>query len=333
MDYLSSSPHGLIWVNELNGRFEVGLAKMDRMFALMEQLVKTSQSVKEGANIRTPLPNPGIEPGSPNVNRALFSPHKKPPPPPPLPDNEVLGLVKEKFAKESIIRTANSTVQLSTINGEFFVAKFMDYLESLGLKQAVLATRSQCIDPKNNKETEKVNKSRINILRTHKKAAWEEAHLQLKSLLTTEMYKELVINKDKEGTQDFFDLWDLCLQETEKKKTNKDKGKNEEEIPLVEPYNENIGEEKTELANAVHVTINSRFSREKSCSFCKRRGHTVEECRTKKYSGFAVLNKNCKQWVMNGRCTWEIQTGKPCKFEHNRTRNTKTWEANSKRSD
>ena len=43
----------------------------------------------------------------------------------------------------------------------------MDYLESLGLKQAVLATRAQCIDPENNKETEKANISRINILRNH----------------------------------------------------------------------------------------------------------------------------------------------------------------------
>ena len=188
---------------ELNGRIEVGLVKMDRMFALMEQLVKPMQSVKQEPKIgSTPILN--LSPNRPEIKRTLyFSTNKKPPPPPPLPDNEILGLVKEKFAKESIIRTANSTVQLSTTNGEFFVAKFMDYLESLGLKQAVLATRSQCIDPKNNKETEKVNKSRINILRTHKKAPWAEAHLQLKSLLTTEMYKELVINKDKEGTQDF----------------------------------------------------------------------------------------------------------------------------------
>jgi hypothetical protein len=37
---------------------------------------------------------------------------------------------------------------------------------------------------------------------------------------------------------------------------------------------------------------------------------------------------------MSGRCTWETQTGKPCKFEHNpQTRNTKTWEANFKRSE
>ena len=407
--------------NELNGRFEVGLAKMDRMFALMEQLVKTSQSVKQEANIGTPLPNPGTEPGSPNVKRALFSSHKKPPPPPPLPENEILGLVKEKFAKESIIRTANSTVQLSTTNGEIFVAKFMDYLESLGLKQAVLATRAQCIDPDTNKETEKANKNRISILRNHKKAPWAEAHLQLKSLLTPEMYKELVINKDKEGKQDFFDLWDLCLQKTGNKRTcdtmmmkrdqfdqlklekgsffssflsnlealaddvnrlggshhitnfeknrklhkqairytrfknvcdmvlpsidtatwsefsqrfdpYKPKGKNGEEVALGEPDGENDGEERTELANA--ATNHDRSSRETSCSFCKRRGHTVQECRTKKYSGFSVPNKNCKQWVMNGRCTWETQTGKPCKFEHNpQTRNTKTWEANFKRSE
>ena len=406
---------------ELNGRIEVGLVKMDRMFALMEQLVKPMQSVKQESKIGS-TPTFDLSPNRPEIKRTLhFSTNKKPPPPPPIPNNEVLGLVKEKFAKESIIRTANSTVQLSTTNGEFFVAKFMDYLESLGLKQAVLATRAQYIDPENNKETEKANISRINILRNHKKAAWAEAHLQLKSLLTAEMYKELVINKDKEGKQDFFDLWDLCLQKTGNKRTcdtmmmkrdqfdqlklekgsffssflsnlealaddvnrlggsqhitnfeknrklhkqairytrfknvcdmvlpnidsatwsefsqrfdpYKPKGKNGEEIALGEPDGENDGEERTELANA--ATNHNRSSRETSCSFCKRRGHTVEECRTKKYSGFSVPNKNCKQWVMNGRCTWETQTGKPCKFEHNpQTRNTKTWEANFKRSE
>ena len=135
---------------ELNGRIEVGLVKMDRMFALMEQLVKPMQSVKQEPKIgSTPILD--LSPNRPEIKRTLyFSTNKKPPPPPPLPDNEVLGLVKEKFAKESIIRTANSIVQLSTTNGELFVAKFMDYLESLGLKQAVLATRVQCIDPENN---------------------------------------------------------------------------------------------------------------------------------------------------------------------------------------
>ena len=171
--------------NVLNGRLEVGLAQMDRMLAFMEKLVKPLQSVKQEETIGIPSSTPGIEPESPKVKRALFSP---------IPENEVLELVKDKFAKESILRTASSTVQLSTTNGEFFVAKFMDYLESLGLKQAVLATRAQCIDPETNKATEQANKSRISILRKHKKAPWAEAHLQLKSLLTPEMYKELVIN-------------------------------------------------------------------------------------------------------------------------------------------
>jgi hypothetical protein len=111
----------------------------------------------------------------------------------------------------------------------------------------------------------------------------------------------------------------------------KPKGKNGEEIVLGEPDGENDGEDRTELANA--ATNHIRFSRE-TCSFCKRRGHTVEECRTKKYSGFSVPNNNCKQWVMNGRCTWETQTGKPCRFVHNpQQRDIKTWAANSKRSE
>lgn len=413
-------------INELNNRVEKGLDKIDQLFVLIEQLhaAKTAQFVKQESKGSASTNDSDMSPNQKDVKRTLsFSSNKKPraPPPPPLPDDEILGLVKEKFAKESIIRAAHSTIPLSPDKGELFVARFMDYLQSLGLKQAVQATRAQCIDPEHNKETENANKHRISILRTHKKAAWAEAHLQLKSLLTAEMYKELVINKDKEGKQDFFDLWDLCLQKTGNKRTcdtmmmkrdqfdklklakgsvfssflsnlealaddvnrlggsrhitnfeqnrklwkeasqykrfknicdmvlpiidtatwsefsqrfdpYKPKGKNGEEIALGEPDDGDDSEEKTELANA--ATNHNSSTREKSCSFCHRRGHTVEECRTKQYNGFSVPNKNCRDWVMKGKCTWETQTGRPCKFEHNpQTRNKKTWEANSKRSD
>lgn len=412
--------------NLLSARLEVGLTRLDQVLAGLNQLnlsVQPTQSVKKESRNAAIVPTPTLSPSQQEIKRKLFTTtngKRTPPPPPPLPDNEILNLVKEKFSKESIIRTANSTVALQTNNGEIFVAKFMDYLESLGLKQAVLATRTQCIDPETNKETEKANKHRINVLLTHKKAVWAEAHLQLKSLLTPDMYKELVINKDKEGNQHFFDLWDLCLQKTGNKRTcdimmmkrdqfdqlklvkgvffstflsnlealaddvnrlggslhitnfeknrklhkqamrytrfrnicdtvlpsidsatwqdfsqrfdpYKPKGKNGEEIALGEPdSDENEVEEKTEMANA--ATNNNRSPKE--CTFCKRRGHTVEECRTKKYNGYSVPNKNCKQWVMNGKCTWEDNTGKPCKFEHNQlARNKKNWEANLKRSE
>jgi hypothetical protein len=150
----------------------------------MEKLVKPLQSVKQEETIGIPSSTPGIEPESPKVKRALFSP---------IPENEVLELVKDKFAKESIIRTANSTVQLSTTNGEFFVAKFMDYLESLGLKQAVLATRAQCIDPETNKATEQANKSRISI-------HWKKSHPRfVKSFYetTANMKRPVIFTKRK----------------------------------------------------------------------------------------------------------------------------------------
>ena len=405
----------------LSARLEVGLTKLDQIIAGLSvlNLDKPVESVKQE-------PKSTVSPSTPiqtDTKRKLFSlagAKKTPPPPPPLPDSEILDLVKEKFPKESIIRTQNSTVQLQVNNGEIFTAKFMDYLECLGLKQALLSTRIQCIDPETNKETEKANKHRINVLRTQKRAVWAEAHLHLKSCLTIDMYKELVINKDKESKQDFFDLWDLCLQKTGNKRTcdimmmkrdqfeqlnldkgvffstflsnlealaddvnrlggslhitnfernrklynqakkyirfrnicdlvlpsidtaawqdfsqrfdpYKPKGKHGEELALGEPDGDTEeGGERTEMANA--ATNSSRSPKE--CTFCKRKGHTVDECKTKKYHGFSVPNKNCKQWVMNGRCTWEQTTGRPCKFEHNQlTRNTKKWEANFKRSE
>ena len=111
----------------------------------------------------------------------------------------------------------------------------------------------------------------------------------------------------------------------------KPKGKLGEEIVLGEPDADiEDGGERPEMANA--ATHSSRPHKE--CTFCKRIGHTVDECRTKKYNGFSVPNKNCKQWVMNGRCNWEEKTGRTCKFEHNQlTRNKKNWEANLKRSE
>ena len=74
---------------ELNGRFEVGLVKIDRMFALMEQLVKPMQSVKQESKEGS-TPTFDMSPNRPEIKRTLhFSSNKKPPPPPPLPDNEI----------------------------------------------------------------------------------------------------------------------------------------------------------------------------------------------------------------------------------------------------
>ena len=308
----------------------------------------------------------------------------------------------------------------------------MDYMETMGLKEALMATRVQCINPETNKATEEANKKLIDVLRTqtNTNARWAEAHMQLKSLLTTDMYEELVINKDKDGKQDFFDLWNLCLQKTGNKRTcdtmmmkrdqfdklklgkgvflstflsnlealaedvnrlggsvhitnfernrklynqakkykrfsnicdlilpeidtatwqafsqrfdpYKPKGKHGEEIALGEPDGDSEeGEERTEMANAAtdglgvgnRTRVTDRIPKE--CTFCKRIGHTVDECKTKKYHGFSVPNRNCRQWVMTGRCTWEKETGKQCKFEHNQSvRNKRNWEANLKRSE
>lgn len=364
---------------------------------------------------------------------------KQPPPPPPLPLKkeeipfltpkkvlfssaaetapklDILSCLKPKYAKESVMTASNACVQLTSINSDLFSAKFLDYLQTLGLKQALLATRTHAVDPTTRKATDKVNMANIDILRKDTKhaAVWAEAHLKLKACLSLDFYKELVIDKDKQGDQDFFDLWNLCLQKTgntrtcdsmmqkrgefdalslhkgvflssfissvgaladdvnrlggtviipdfeknrklllqaqkylrfavvcnmilpeidslnwksfsEKFTPFQPKGPKGEEITLNEPDNDPTNnQEPAELANATIIT----------CNFCNRRGHLEQDCRTKKYNGHSVPNKDCRNWVQTGRCTWEADNGRPCKFEHNQlTRNKKNWEPNIKRS-
>lgn len=423
--------HHFNLINARLDRVDSGLTSLGRLENLLANL-NLAQAVKKEPESTAAVTTPAPLSNHPE-KRKLFTTAgttRRIPPPPPLSDTDVLALIKEKFSKEAIVRAANSTVVLQHSNGEIFISRFMDYMETMGLKQALMATRVQCIDPETNKATEEASNQRIHALRTHSKAPWAEAHVQLKSLLTPDMYEELVINKDKDGKQDFFDLWNLCLQKTGNKRTcdtmmmkrdqfdklklnkgvflstflsnlealaddvnrlggslhitnfernrklyneakkykrfnnicdlvlpeidtatwkafsqrfdpYKPKGKHGEEVALGEPDGDNEeGEDRTEMANAAtndlgagnRTRVTNRTPKE--CTFCKRKGHTVDECRSKKYNGYSVPNRNCRQWVMNGRCTWEQETGKQCKFEHNQlTRNQKNWEANLKRSE
>jgi len=54
--------------NELNGRFEEGLVKIDRMFALMEQLVK-EQLVKPTQSVKQESID--MSPNQPEIKRTL----------------------------------------------------------------------------------------------------------------------------------------------------------------------------------------------------------------------------------------------------------------------
>ena len=133
----------------------------------------------------------------------------------------ILQLIQDKYPKESVVQAANSTVALKLDNGEIFIARFMDYLKALGIDKAFRATRIKSIDPTTKKEVEVNHLANIKILQNDRTSSnrWEEAHLKLKSLLSPELYKELCVNNDKDGSQNFFDLWEQCMKKTGNKQT------------------------------------------------------------------------------------------------------------------
>ena len=133
----------------------------------------------------------------------------------------ILQLIQDKYPKESVVQAANSTVALKLDNGEIFIARFMDYLKALGIDKAFRATRIKSIDPTTKKEVEVNHLANIKILQNERTSSnrWEEAHLKLKSLLSPELYKELCVNNDKDGSQNFFDLWEQCMKKTGNKQT------------------------------------------------------------------------------------------------------------------
>ena len=135
--------------------------------------------------------------------------------------NAILQLIQDKYPKESVVQAANSTVALKLDNGEIFIARFMDYLKALGIDKAFRATRIKSIDPTTKKEVEVNHLANIKILQNDRTSSnrWEEAHLKLKSLLSPELYKELCVNNDKDGSQNFFDLWEQCMKKTGNKQT------------------------------------------------------------------------------------------------------------------
>ena len=97
----------------------------------------------------------------------------------------------------------------------------MDYLKAFGIDKSFRKTRIKSIDPTTKKEVEVNHLATINILQNDRSSSnrWEEAHLKLKSLLSPELYKELCVNNDKDGSQNFFGLWEQCMKKTGNKQT------------------------------------------------------------------------------------------------------------------
>ena len=189
---LNQISHQFNVINARLDRVDSGLTSLQRLEGLIANL-NLAQSIKQEPESAIAVTTPAPSTSQPEKRKLFTSTgttKKAPPPPPPISDNGALKLVKEKFSKETIVRAANSTVILKHDNGAIFEKRFMDYMETMGLKEALMATRVQCIDPETNKATEEANKKLIDVLRTqtNTNARWAEAHMQLKSLLTIDMY-------------------------------------------------------------------------------------------------------------------------------------------------
>ena len=99
-----------------------------------------------------------------------------------------------------------------------------------------------------------------------------------------------------------------------------------EELPLTEPNQEEPiaaaaqKQPRTRPPSWRPGQNNEEASEEKRCEYCNRRGHTVEECRSKRYTGYNSKNPNCRTWVNEGKCDWQNNPKNlhrsPCKFEH-----------------
>ena len=72
-----------------------------------------------------------------HVKKLMFGNPQSPP---------ILQLIQEKYPKESIMQASNSTIQLKSDNGDMFIARFLDYLKTLGIDKAFRATRIKSID-------------------------------------------------------------------------------------------------------------------------------------------------------------------------------------------
>ena len=76
----------------------------------------------------------------------------------------ILQLIQEKYPKESIMQASNSTIQLKSDNGDMFIARFLDYLKTLGIDKAFRATRIKSIDVTTRKEVEVKHLANIKLL-------------------------------------------------------------------------------------------------------------------------------------------------------------------------
>jgi hypothetical protein len=178
-------------LNQANAGFE---EKMSRMVAMME-LIQTTLAT--GNSTTSVKPEPG-------ETKILSLAHKG--------VKDITDLIRSKGEKQEIIDSAKAIEPLEekdgVINTSLFKAKFEDYLDTLGLKQAVAGIQISQIDITNDQETVEVNQSKINQLLAldSLKPLLRQAHSKLKGSIKGNLYQSLVMDPDSEA-ENFFTLW------------------------------------------------------------------------------------------------------------------------------
>ena len=101
---------------------------------------------------------------------------------------DILDLVEEPGTKQQVAESAKNVDFLEekdgTINAELFKAKFLDFLEACGLKEAELSVNSSQIDVETEEELFVLNQSKVftllNDTAVGRKATWRYVHTKLK---------------------------------------------------------------------------------------------------------------------------------------------------------
>ena len=129
------------------------------------------------------------------------------------PTVNIVHLIQPQGCKNEIHDSAKAVEKtpLTEINGvinaKIFRAKFLDYLESLGLRQAVSAIQITQLDVDTGTVSEEMNQGKILQLLADdsSKDRWRQSYAKLKSSIAGELYETLV---ESDSTKEhFFTLW------------------------------------------------------------------------------------------------------------------------------
>ena len=128
---------------------------------------------------------------------------------------EMHKLIETKYTKRddpaTIKDAANALVKLKAEGNEDFYNRFLDYLHTMGLRDAVLHLRTPTLDlTASSKKELNYQKLTEMLLAGSRRDDWHKANVKLKAQLDEQMYREFVAHIPTED-DNFFVLWDKVI--------------------------------------------------------------------------------------------------------------------------